>query len=50
MKIQPTLKDWYNCLGWDSHGNVTTYTQPASNTKTGSKPGEYEIGGESHYP
>ena len=52
-KITPSstsdLKDWYICLGWDSHGNVTTYTQPMFNTKTDSKPGEYEAGGESHY-
>lgn len=52
-KITPSstsnLNDWYICLGWDSHGNVTTYTQPTFSTKADAKPGEYEAGGESHY-
>lgn len=52
-KITPSstsnLEDWYICLGWDSHGNVTTYTQPTFSTKADAKPGEYEAGGEAHY-
>ena len=52
-KITPSstndLKDWYICQGWGSDGRVTTYTKPTFATGTGSKPGQYEAGGETHY-
>lgn len=52
-KITPSstndLKDWYICQGWGSDGRVTTYTKPTFATGTGSKPGQYEAGGEIHY-
>lgn len=52
-KITPSstndLKDWYICQGWGSDGRVTTYTKPPFATGTGSKPGQYKAGGETHY-
>lgn len=52
-KITPSstndLKNWYICQGWGSDGKVTTYTKPTFATGTGSKPGQYEAGGETHF-
>lgn len=43
------LNDWYICQEWNSSGKVTSYTQPIFLTGEGTKPGQYEAGGETHY-
>lgn len=43
------LKTWYICQGWDSTGKVTSYTRPSFSTGEGTKPGQYEAGGKTHY-
>lgn len=43
------LKTWYICQGWDSTGKVTSYTKPSFSTGEGTKPGQYEAGGKTHY-
>ena len=43
------LKTWYICQGWDSTGKVTSYTKPTFSTGEGTKPGQYEAGGKTHY-
>lgn len=43
------LKNWYICQGWGDDGKVTTYTKPTFATGTGTKPGQYEAGGKTHY-
>lgn len=52
-KITPSstndISNWYICEGWDSHGNVLSYTKPTFKTDANAKPGEYEAGGESHF-
>ena len=52
-KITPSstndLQTWYICQGWNSSGKVTSYMQPVFTTGEGSKPGQYEAGGKTHY-
>lgn len=43
------LKTWYVNQGMNGEGKVTSYVQPAFSTASGSKPGEYVAGGETHY-
>lgn len=43
------LKEWYICRGWDSAGKVTSYTKPNFSTGEGTKPGQYEANGETHF-
>lgn len=43
------LQTWYICQGWDSSGKVTSYMQPTFIAGEGSKPGQYEAGGKTHY-
>lgn len=52
-KITPSstndLKNWYICQSWNGDGKVTTYVKPIFKTGSTAKPGEYEIGDETHY-
>lgn len=52
-KITPSstnnLKKWYVCRGWNSEGKVISYWEPPFSTEEGSKPGQYEALGETHY-
>ena len=52
-KITPSstndIKDWFVCEGWDTHGNVLTYTKPSFKTGTDARAGEYSAGGEDHF-
>lgn len=43
------LKEWYICRGWDSAGKVTSYAKPTFSTGEGTKPGQYEASGETHF-
>lgn len=52
-KITPSstndIKDWFVCEGWDTYGNVLTYTKPVFKTGDAAKAGEYSAGGEDHF-
>ena len=43
------LRNWWICQGWNNQGKVTTYEKPTFETGEGKKPGQYTVGGETHF-